>query len=83
MLAVIINGGKQFSDINPNSETEPSASKHGELSLVAGWRLHPPGGWIMVRGGRSWTGWTQDAGQERRGLFTPSCDYHLTLDHVS
>ena len=48
MLAVIINGGKQFSDINPNSETEPSASKHGELSLVAGWRLHPPGGWIMV-----------------------------------
>ena len=29
MLAVIINGGKQFSDINPNSETEPSASKHG------------------------------------------------------
>ena len=59
MLAVIINGGKQFSDINPNSETEPSASKHGELSLVAGWRLHPPEGWIMVRGDRSWTGWTQ------------------------
>ena len=48
MLAVIINGGKQFSDINPNSETEPSASKHGELSLVAGRRLHPPEGWIMV-----------------------------------
>ena len=48
MLAVIINGGKQFSDINPNSETEPSASKHGELSLVAGWRLQPPEGWMMV-----------------------------------